>query len=110
MLSEQDPPGNDFLAHVIQHWESAFRPAADAGVRIVNLRSGIVLSRAGGALARMLLLFRLGLGGRLGSGRQYFPCISLEDMVGVVGHCIEIDAVEGPINLTAPDSVTNRVP
>ena len=106
-LSEEEPPGSDFLADVIRRWESACKPAADAGVRVVNLRSGVVLGRAGGALARMRLPFKLGLGGRLGSGRQYFPWISLEDIVRVIGHCIDTDTIEGPVNVAAPEQITN---
>ncbi len=108
LLPEEEPPGNDFLASVTNQWEAACLPAANAGARVVNLRLGVVLSRAGGALPKMLLPFRLGLGGRLGSGRQYISWITLGDVIGVVIHAIESPTVEGPLNTTAPEPVTNR--
>ena len=107
LLTEEEPPGNDFLADVTRQWESACLPAAKAGARVVNLRLGVVLSSSGGALPRMLLPFRLGLGGRLGSGRQYVPWITLEDAVRVVVHSIRSDSMRGPVNVAAPESVTN---
>lgn len=106
-LSEESPPGEGFLAEVCAAWEASATPAAAAGTRVVNLRSGVVLSRSGGALARQLPLFRLGLGGRLGSGRQVTSWISLEDEVGAIVHCLESEALEGPVNATAPAPVTN---
>ena len=107
VLPENSPAASDFLAEVIHQWETACGPAAEAGIRVVNMRSGLVLDRGGGALARMLLPFRLGLGGRLGNGRQYMPWVSLEDMVRVIAHCIETEAVEDPVNVAAPQAVTN---
>ncbi len=106
-LVETSEPGDEFLARVCIAWEGATAPAADAGVRVVTGRSGIILSGDGGALARMLLPFRLGLGGRLGSGRQYMSWISLDDEVGGIVHALEHDDVVGPMNLTAPDPVRN---
>ena len=107
LLPENNSAASDFLAGVIHQWETACGPAAEAGIRVVNMRSGLVLDRGGGALARMLLPFRLGLGGRLGHGRQYIPWISLEDMVRVIAHCISTKEVEGPVNVAAPQVVTN---
>ncbi|MCH8206594.1 MAG: TIGR01777 family protein [Chloroflexi bacterium] len=107
LLPENSPAGSDFLAEVIHQWETACGPAAEAGIRVVNMRSGLVLDRGGGALAKMLLPFRLGIGGRLGNGRQYMPWVSLEDMVRVIAHCVKTEAVEGPVNVAAPQVVTN---
>lgn len=107
-LTEESAPGTDFLASVCTDWEAAARPAADGGVRTVLLRSGIVLSRHGGALGKQLPLFRLGLGGRMGSGDQYRSWITLDDEIGVIMHCLQNGSVEGPINSTAPAPVTER--
>ena len=106
-LTEESEPGDDFLAGVVRRWEAETRPAIDAGVRTVLLRTGIVLARSGGALARMLGPFRLGLGGRIGSGRQWMSWIALEDEVRAIRHVIETDALAGPVNATAPNPVTN---
>jgi len=106
-LTEDSAPGTGFLAELCRRWEEATAPAAEAGVRVVRLRSGVVLSAAGGALARQLPLFRLGLGGRLGSGRQWLSWISLDDEVGVVLHALD-HGLRGPVNATAPAPVTNR--
>ncbi|HEX7169009.1 MAG TPA: TIGR01777 family oxidoreductase [Acidimicrobiales bacterium] len=110
VLTEKSSAGDGFLAHVVREWEAAAAPAAEAGARLVLLRTGIVLgrSRAGaGALSRMLPLFKLGLGGKLGSGRQWWSWVSLADEIGIVRHAIASDAVEGPINATAPNPATN---
>jgi uncharacterized protein (TIGR01777 family) len=107
-LTEQSAPGDDFLAGVCAQWEAATTPAADAGIRVVNVRSGVVLARNGGALARMLLPFRLGLGGRVGPGTQYMSWISIDDEVNAIVHAIEKDAVRGPMNAVGPNPVTNR--
>ncbi|MHB1037945.1 MAG: TIGR01777 family oxidoreductase [Pirellulales bacterium] len=107
LLDEQSEPGAGFLAEVCRQWEAATSPAADQGVRVVNLRLGVVLSTAGGALAKMLLPFRLGLGGRLGSGRQYTSWITLEDLVGVIRHALTAEALRGPVNAVAPHAVTS---
>jgi uncharacterized protein len=106
-LTEDSTPGDDFLANVCKQWEAATTPAADAGIRVVNVRSGIVLARKGGALGRMLLPFRLGAGGRIGSGRQYMSWISIDDEVGAIVHAIENENVRGPMNATGPNPVTN---
>jgi len=106
-LDEQSPPGHDFLAGVCVQWEAATAPAAEAGVRVATVRSGVILGRDGGVLARMLLPFRLGLGGRIGSGRQYMSWISINDEVGAILHALARDDLSGPVNLTGPEPVTN---
>jgi uncharacterized protein (TIGR01777 family) len=108
VLTEKSPRGEGFLAGVVKAWEEAARPASDAGIRTVFARSGLVLSGAGGALKPLLRLFRLGLGGRLGSGRQWMSWITLDDEVGAMRFVIERDDIAGPVNFTAPDPVTNR--
>jgi hypothetical protein len=107
-LTEDSGPGTGFLADLCRAWEDATEPAARAGVRVVRLRSGVVLSAHGGALARQLPLFRLGVGGRLGTGRQWLSWISLADEVGAILHALEDTALRGPVNATAPAPVTNR--
>jgi len=107
-LTEVSTRGSGFLSGVCEQWEAATAPAAEAGVRVAHLRTGIVLSAGGGALARMLLPFRLGLGGRIGSGRQYMSWVSLDDEVGAIVHALTHDTVRGPVNVTAPNPVTNR--
>jgi uncharacterized protein (TIGR01777 family) len=106
-LTEQAPPGDDFLAQVCIAWEAATVPASQAGIRVVNARNGIVLGRHGGVLGRMLLPFRLGLGGRLGSGKQYMSWISLRDVVDAVVYALTTPTLAGPVNFTAPEPVTN---
>jgi uncharacterized protein (TIGR01777 family) len=106
-LDEQSAPGNDFVAGVCVQWEAATAPAADAGIRVVTTRSGIILGREGGVFPRMLLPFRLGLGGRFASGRQYMSWISIDDEVGAMLHALSNDALAGPVNLTGPAPVTN---
>jgi uncharacterized protein (TIGR01777 family) len=105
-VTEADPPGSGFLADVCVAWEAAAQPAIGAGVRTAFLRTGLVLDAGGGALAKMLPLFKLGLGGRMGSGRQWWSWISLEDEIGAMLHLLGTD-VTGPVNLTAPGPVTN---
>ena len=107
-LIEDSPPGDDFLARVCVAWEGAADPASLAGIRTVRLRSGIVLHPEGGALRRMLVAFRLGVGGRVGSGRQYMSWIHREDWIALCVHCLHSDAFIGPVNFTAPNPVTNR--
>ena len=104
-VDESAPPGTDFLARVCSDWEAATTPAAKAGVRVVTLRTGLVLG-PGGLLGRMAPLFRLGLGGRLGSGRQYWPWIALDDEIAAIRFLLTTP-VSGPVNLTAPTPVTN---
>lgn len=106
-LAEDSRPGTGFLAELCVRWEQAAARAADAGIRTVSVRSGIVLSAEGGALGRQLPLFRLGLGGRLGSGRQWTSWVSMEDEVRVLRFALEHEAVSGPVNAVAPHPVTN---
>jgi hypothetical protein len=106
-LTEGEPPADDFLGRLCVEWEAAARPAARAGIRLVQLRTGIVLSPSGGALAKMLLPFRLGLGGVVGSGAQYFSWIALDDVIGVIRHLLERSDLAGPVNAVAPAPVTN---
>ncbi len=108
LLNEESPPGEGFLAEVCRAWESAAEPARQAGVRVVNLRIGVVLSADGGALPKMLPAFRIGLGGVLGGGGQYMSWISMTDLVGMIGFLIDHDDLAGPINAVAPQPVTNR--
>lgn len=107
-MSEESSAGEGFLADVCRQWEAAAQPAVDAGARVVRLRIGVVLSRYGGALARMLTPFRLGMGGVIGSGRQVVSWIHLEDLVGVVEHALADSDLSGPVNAVAPRPVTNR--
>ncbi len=107
VLREESAPGGDFLAEVGKQWEAATEPAARAGIRVVSLRFGVVLSRRGGALARMLPPFRMGAGGRIGSGRQWMSWITLEDVVGLIQHALATDSLGGPVNAVAPNPVTN---
>jgi uncharacterized protein len=106
-LDEQSAPGNDFVARVCVQWEAATGPAADAGIRVARVRGGIVLGREGGVLSRLLLPFRLGLGGRIALGRQYMSWISIDDEVRAILHALTHDQVAGPVNLTGPAPVTN---
>jgi hypothetical protein len=107
LLDESSGAGNDFLAGVCRDWESAAEPARAVGIRVAHPRTGVVLSRSGGALAEMLPFFRLGIGGRIGSGRQWMSWITLHDEVEALMWLLEAD-VEGPVNLTAPEPATNR--
>lgn len=108
LLSEDSGPGNGFLPEVCVAWEAATRPAADRGIRVVSLRIGIVLSPLGGALQKMLLPFKLGLGGVIGHGGQYWSWVSLPDLVGMIGHALTCDQLSGPVNAVSPEPVTNR--
>jgi len=107
VLREESEPGSDFLAEVAKQWEAATEPAARAGIRVVSLRFGVVLSPRGGALARMLPPFRMGAGGRIGSGRQWMSWITLDDVVGVIQHALATETLRGPVNTVAPSPVTN---
>ena len=106
-LTETSSAGTGFLSELTQEWEKATSPAAGAGIRVALLRSGAVLSTRGGVLARQLPAFRLGLGGRLGTGRQYLSWISLDDDVAAIQHVLGDESLQGPVNLTAPAPVTN---
>ena len=108
LLTESSSPGEGFLAEVCKKWEEATLPASEKGIRVVLLRIGVVLSKAGGVLGKMLLPFKLGLGGVIGSGKQYFSWIAIDDLVGIILHVISNDSVEGPVNSVAPNPVTNR--
>ncbi len=108
VLTDQSSKGSGFLADVCEEWEAATAPAADKGIRVVNLRTAPVLTPRGGPLARLLTPFRLGLGGPVGSGEQYFPWISIDDLVGVIYHAIASAGLSGPVNAVAPQQVTNR--
>jgi uncharacterized protein len=108
VLTEDATSGTGFLAEVCEQWELATAPAEDAGVRVVHLRTGLVLSPEGGALKQMLLPFKLGVGGRIGSGRQWWSWISIDDEVGAILHLIDGGSQRGAANLTAPNPVTNE--
>jgi len=107
-LTEQSSPGHDFLAEVAREWEEATGSASRAGIRVVNMRFGIVLSLAGGALGKMLPPFRMGLGGPIAGGRQYVSWIEHSDLVNAIQHVLGRSDLSGPMNLTAPNPVTNR--
>ncbi len=107
VLDETSSAGNDFLASVCKDWEAATAPARDAGIRVAISRTGIVLDRRGGALAKMLTPFRLGVGGHLGNGRQWMSWIAIADMVRALRFLIEHDGAAGPFDLTAPNPVDN---
>jgi hypothetical protein len=108
VVDEDSEPGSGFLAEVCLAWEAATQPAVDAGIRVVNPRIGIVLAADGGALAAMLPAFRLGGGGRVGSGRQWMSWIAIDDLIGVLHECVVDDTLSGPVNAVAPSPVTNR--
>jgi uncharacterized protein (TIGR01777 family) len=107
ILTESSAPGSGFLSRTCIDWEAAAAPAAARGVRVVFLRFGVVLSARGGALAKMLPVFRLGIAGRIGGGRQFMPWLALDDAVGIVRHAILAEALAGPVNAVAPEQVTN---
>jgi len=107
ILNEDSLPGQDFISQVCEAWEKAAQPAMDAGIRTVFLRIGVALTPAGGALQRLLLPCRLGLGGKLGSGRQYVSWMDIDDVIRAVHHCLISPQLAGPVNLTAPLAVTN---
>jgi uncharacterized protein (TIGR01777 family) len=108
ILTEQSASGSDFLAEVCREWELATQAAAQAGIRVVNLRFGVIFSGEGGALKKMLLPFRMGVGGKLGSGHQYMSWIALDDAVGAIEHALMNDSLRGPVNVVAPQAATNR--
>lgn len=107
ILTEDSVPGDDFLARVCRDWETACLPVSDNGIRSVQLRFGVILSPSGGALAKMLPVFRLGQGGKLGHGRQYMSWVSLEDVTNIIDHVLRTDTLHGPVNVVAPNPVTN---
>ncbi|MGW1601527.1 TIGR01777 family oxidoreductase [Streptomyces eurythermus] len=108
VVDEDAPPGDGFLARLCVEWEEAAAPAEEAGVRTVFLRTGLVVARGGGAWGRLFPLFRAGLGGRLGDGRQYWSYIALHDEVAAIRHLVDREDLSGPFNLTAPQPLTNR--
>ena len=107
ILHEESPSGSGFLAEVCLGWESATVPAAQAGIRTAHIRIGVVLSTEGGALSKMLTPFRLGVGGNMGSGRQWWSWIALDDLVGIILHILKAEGLEGPVNAVSPNPVTN---
>ena len=107
-VDEDSPPGEGFLAEVVVDWEKATSPASDAGIRVVNARTGLVVSSGGGAFGRLMPIFRYGLGGRVGSGNQYWSFISLRDEVRALEFALDNDKLSGPVNLVAPQAITNR--
>jgi uncharacterized protein (TIGR01777 family) len=107
LLTEASLPGSGFLSEVCLAWERATQPASDAGIRVVHLRFGVVLSPDGGALAQMLPVFRAGLGGRLGSGRQWTSWVALPDVTRAIEFAFETGSLAGPVNVVAPNPVTN---
>ena len=107
LLREESGPGSDFLAEVCKAWEGAADPAREAGIRVVHPRNGIVLSTAGGAFARTLPIFKLGVGGKIGSGRQYWSWVAIDDVVGAILHALTNDSVRGPVNVGSPNPLTN---
>ncbi len=108
VLTEESSSGSMFLSEVCRQWEAATHPARDKGIRVVNTRNAVVLSPKAGALQRLLLPFKLGGGGRIGNGKQYWSWIDLDDMVGVIHHAIMTDDLEGPVNAGSPNPVTNE--
>lgn len=108
VLREDSAPGSGFLAGVCREWEAAAEPAARRGIRVVHLRIGLVLSRDGGALAALLTPFRLGAGGPVGSGAQWWSWITLDDLLGAILHALATEPLAGPVNAVAPNPVTNR--
>ncbi len=108
VLDESSEPGTGFLADLCRDWEAAADPARERGIRVVHPRIGVVLSPAGGALAKMLLPFKLGIGGVIGSGSQYMSWIALDDLVGALHHILGDESLQGPVNCVSPNAVTNR--
>src|SRR5438067_3486255 len=107
LLTEASANGKGFLADLAWDWEAATEPARRAGIRVVNLRSGIVLSHDGGAIAKMLPIFKLGLGGKIGSGKQWMSWIAIQDEIAAILFCLDQQEMSGPVNMVAPNPVTN---
>ena len=108
VLTESSPVGRGFLAEVCRDWEAACEPARQKGVRVVNTRFGVILSTAGGALAKLITPFKMGLGGIIGSGRQSMSCLSIDDCIGAILYALQTASVVGPVNVVGPTPVTNR--
>jgi hypothetical protein len=107
LLTEQAPQGEGYVAQIAAAWEGATAPAADAGIRVVRMRTGVVLSASGGAFGRLLPIFRLGLGGRLGTGRQWWSWVALPDYVAAVRFLLAHEEIDGPVNITSPEAIRN---
>jgi uncharacterized protein (TIGR01777 family) len=107
ILDESSAPGEGFLVDVCQGWEDATAAASEAGIRVVNIRIGVVLDKRGGALAAMLTPFKMGVGGKIGSGNQYWSWITLTDLTGAIRHCIDTESLSGPVNAVSPTPATN---
>jgi uncharacterized protein (TIGR01777 family) len=107
ILREDSPPGNSFLADVCREWEAATDTATRKGIRVVHPRTGLVLSRKGGALERIVLPFKLGVGGKIGSGKQYMSWITIDDLCAALLHCVQAGGLHGPVNTVSPSPVTN---
>lgn len=107
-VDEKSSKGQGFLADLAQQWEQVTNEAISLGIRVINLRIGVVLSKSGGALAKMLLPFQIGAGGQIGDGQQYMSWIDIDDLVGAINHCLVNNSLSGPINAVAPYPVTNK--
>jgi uncharacterized protein (TIGR01777 family) len=107
ILTERSASGEDFLAEVCREWELATEPASESGIRVAHLRFGVIFSKEGGALAKMLFPFRMGVGGKIGSGKQYMSWITIDDAVGAIEHALMNDEVRGAVNVVSPNPVTN---
>jgi uncharacterized protein len=107
-LTENDGPGKGFLSDLCVHWEEACNPARDAGIRVVNIRMGVVISSRGGALPKMLRPYKYGVGGPIGKGRQYMSWIDIDDLIKAIGFLIAFEPIRGPVNLTSPYPVQNK--
>ena len=108
ILSEESGAGKGFLAEVCREWEAAAEPAVQKGIRVVHLRFGLVLSPKGGALKTMLVPFRMGVGGTIGSGKQYLSWVAIDDVAGIIVHAITNENIKGPVNVVSPNPVTNN--
>lgn len=108
VLNEKSSPGTGFLPDVCREWEASTQPAGDAGIRTVQLRTGVVLSPQGGALGKMLTPFKMGVGGRIGDGRQWMSWIDVRDMVGAIHYILNTELLRGPVNMVTPNPVTNE--
>jgi uncharacterized protein (TIGR01777 family) len=109
LLNEESEPGTDFVSKVCKDWELATQPLVDCGIRVVNLRFGVILSKDGGALKKMLLPFKCGLGGPIGSGQQKFSWISIDDAIKAIIYILETPTISGPVNITSPNPVSNKI-
>jgi uncharacterized protein (TIGR01777 family) len=107
-IDETAPAGDDFLAKVVAEWEAEAQRAEELGLRVALTRTGVVLARGGGALKSMLPFFKLGLGGPVAGGSQYFPWVHVDDVAGAIAFCLDTEAARGPVNVAAPEPVTNK--